>query len=194
MTKYINIHAKTVPNPLAMTFVIENQLLTEGAYMFESKAAALSQSPLAAKLFELDFVTQVFISQDFITVSKTETEEDWVELMPPLRVLIKRTLESGTPLLNLEDIPAPAKEPEDTFEKQLKALIDQKIRPATRMDGGDITFASYADGVVKVNLAGSCVGCPFAPRTIKSGVEKLLKGAFPELKEVTSDQVDWNAK
>lgn len=177
-----------------MCFVVNEKMLTEGAYQFDTPEQALAFSPLAAKLMELGFVDKVFISQNFITVNKKGEEPEWTEAMPPMRILIKQFLESGEPLLNLEDLPAPQPDPTETFPLQLKAIIDQRIRPATRSDGGDITFASYENGVVKVNLAGACVDCPFAPRTIKGGVEKLLKGAFPEIIEVTSDQVDWNAE
>jgi Fe-S cluster biogenesis protein NfuA len=191
MSKFVNILAVKVPNPLAMKFEAVDLLLTPGAYTFDSPEAA-RKSPLAAKLFGFNYVQQVFVAKNFVTVTKKEELPSWDSLQIDVRIIIKKHLESGEPLFDFDGTQLPAlPEGEDYLIEKIRETIDRQILPATWQDGGEIYFDSFQDGVVKVKLAGSCVGCPFAPRTIKHGVEVLLKRHFPDVVTVTSDDVDW---
>jgi Fe-S cluster biogenesis protein NfuA len=176
-----------------MKFSVEGILLTHGAYSFETPQEA-ALSPLAAKLFHFEYVSRVFISKNFVTITKRSEENPlWEQVMVDLRIVIKKHLEAGEPLFDF-DTSADREEPQYTSDVagQLHQLLDDRIRMATNEDGGDITFGSYENGILKVNLAGACMECPFAPRTIKAGIEKLVMAQFPEVVEVTSDQVDWS--
>ncbi|HEX2898419.1 MAG TPA: NifU family protein, partial [Bacteroidia bacterium] len=96
-------------------------------------------------------------------------------------------------LFDFDGTQAPAlPENEDYLSEKIRETIDRQIQPATWQDGGEIYFESFVDGIVKVKLAGACLGCPFAPRTIKHGVEVLIKRHFPDVVSVTSDDVDWS--
>lgn len=192
MSRFINIHGLKVPNPRAMKFEAEGLLLTHGAYEY-ADAESAKVSPLAATLFKFPYVERVFIAKNYITVTKKdEMNPIWDQVLPEIRIVIRKYLETGAPIFNF-DLPGPEEEvyPPD-MEGALRKMMNEKIRPATNQDGGDITFESYEDGVLKVKLAGACVECPFAPRTIKSGIEKLARSLFPEVQAVTSDDVDWS--
>lgn len=193
MSRFINIHSVRVPNPRAMKFSVEGILLTHGAYSFESAEEARI-SPLATKLFKFDYVTRVFIAKNFVTVTKKDEElSTWDQAIVDLRIVIKKHIEVGEPIFDF-DTSADKLDTEysDDVAGRLHMMIDERIRMATNEDGGDITFESYENGIMKVKLAGACMECPFAPRTIKAGIEKLVKSQFPEVVEVTSDQVDWS--
>lgn len=191
MARTVNIESVKVPNPLAMKFEAPELLLTPHAFEFDSPGSA-SVSPLAAKLFTFEFVDRVFIAKNFVTVSKREELPSWDELQMEIRIVIKRHLEDGAPLLAEDLKPAERVELSDPLENAIREAIEGPVVHATWQDGGEITFASFKDGVVKVNMAGACVGCPFAPRTLKHGVEVLLTRNFPEVTSVTSDQVNWD--
>jgi Fe-S cluster biogenesis protein NfuA len=191
MPKYINIESVKVPNPLAMKFETPSLLLTPGAYTFDRDKGD-NQSPLAAKLFGFDYVERVFIAKNFVTVTKKEELPSWDELSAEVRIVIKRHLEEGAPIFGF-DASAQPELPKlnDEFEEALRELVEGPVAQATWQDGGEITFDSYSDGVLKVKMAGACLGCPFAPRTLKHGVEVLVKRQFPEVKSVTSNDINW---
>ncbi|MEM7038955.1 MAG: NifU family protein, partial [Bacteroidota bacterium] len=180
-----------VPNPLAMKFEVSDLLLTPGAYEFDSPEAAKA-SPLALKLFGFDYVTRVFIAKNFVTVSKEMEEPTWDELMVDVRIVIKKHLEAREPLFTFDGSKAPEYPAlGDPTKEAIRDAIEHQINRATWQDGGEINYVSFEDGVVKVKMAGACIDCPFAPRTIKHGVEVFLKQQFPEVKEVTTADVNW---
>ncbi len=192
MQRHINIDAVKVPNPFAMKFETQGLLLTPGSYEFRSAEEAKA-SPLAAKLFMFEYVARVFIAKNFVTVTKYEELPSWDDLSLEMRIVIRKHLEDGQPIFNFDH----AIEPErvalaDPRQEAMRELIEGPVAQATWQDGGEITFHSYADGVVKVKMAGACIACPFAPRTLKHGVEVLLKREFPEVESVTSDDVNWD--
>ncbi len=188
---FVNIHAEKVPNPDAMKFTIANLLLTKGAYEYNSEEEAKA-SPLAAKLFGFNYVERVFISKNFVTVTKKPNLDAWESMMIDIRIVIKKHLEHGEPLFNFEDPnQEPTYAPHKSLEEKIRMTIDQQIRPATWEDGGDLRFVSFENGVVKVGMAGACIRCPFASRTIKHGVEVILKRQFPEIQSVTTEDVNW---
>ena len=183
--RVVNIYTETPPNPNSRKFCVEFPLVEESVD-FPTPASAIN-CPLAADLFRFSFVKRVFISSNFITVTKSE-DIDWLDIEPMLKSLIKGALEEDKPLFmeipknsSLEFNPD---EPE--IVQKIKSLLDEYIRPAVEQDGGAINFSSFDDGVVKVELQGSCSGCPSSTVTLKAGIENLLKRMIPEIKEVVA--------
>lgn len=177
------IYTEITPNPASLKFVVEKILLKRGSADFPDPASA-SDSPLAQKIFEFAFTQGVFIGQNFVTVTKTETAT-WEEIIPLVKSTLKSYLESGEPiLLNQEEEVAPDGEEDDEVVKKIKQLLDENIRPAVAMDGGDVVFDSFIDGTVKLRLQGSCSGCPSSTMTLKMGIEGLLTRMVPGVKTV----------
>ena len=131
-------------------------------------------------------MTGVFLGADFITVTKGQG--DWQHLKPAVLGVIMEHYLSGAPVTL--DQPAQAGVPEDFAEadqeivQTIKELLDSRVRPAVAQDGGDITFQGYRDGVVFLNMRGSCSGCPSSTATLKHGIENLLRHFIPEVTEV----------
>lgn len=181
---------ETTPNPQAMKFIITDRRIATETISF-ANAQGAARSPLAKKLFGFPWAAGVFIGPDFVTVTK----QDWVKwevLAEPLADLIEEHLRRGEAVL----LPPPSSDSatvtsgpraDDTPTVQrIKRILDQEIRPAVAMDGGDITFSSYQDGRLYVQLQGSCSGCPSATMTLKDGIENRLRAEIPELIEVVS--------
>jgi len=188
--KVVNIYFEANPNPNSLKFVADFMLVEEGKnYDFPSKESA-KNAPLADRLFELDYVTRVFYMSNFITVTKTENI-DWLEIREELKSIIKEHLEDNMPLLsditNKED---PTLESDESdIEKRIKEILDEYVKPAVEQDGGAISYASFNDGVVKVNLQGACSGCPSSLVTLKAGIENLLTRMIPEVKKVDAEGI-----
>lgn len=195
----VSIYAEASPNPESMKFVLNTQFLTEGVSVDYPDLEAATNSPLAQELFNFDYVGRVFIAANFVTITKT-TDHQWAHLIPELRSFLKAYVESGGPVF-LVDPAAEQKTAQevaangsDSVEDQQTSqkiidLLDNYVRPAVEQDGGNITFKSYQDGIVTVNLQGSCSGCPSATVTLKSGIENLLKRMVPEVKEVVAEGI-----
>jgi Fe-S cluster biogenesis protein NfuA len=149
-------------------------------------AAEAGESPLASRLFSIEGVAGVFLGQDFITVSKAEG--DWQHLKPAVLGLIMEHYLSGAPVI--ENGGASPESAEDYAEADkeivstIKELLETRVRPAVAQDGGDITFQGYREGVVYLNMKGSCSGCPSSTATLKHGIENLLRHFIPEVIEV----------
>lgn len=180
----IEVYQEMTPNPESMKFVTNRHLLPNG--IFEtSKEGYTGNSPLAEVLFEVNGVVSVFISQHFVTVTK-QKEEDWFELSPMIREVVRKFLATGTPAVkeqNQSNVSATATV-SDGPEQRIAELLDKYVRPAVEMDGGHIAFDSFSEGVVKLKLQGSCSGCPSSAVTLKNGIEGLLKRMVPEVQSV----------
>jgi Fe-S cluster biogenesis protein NfuA len=147
-------------------------------------ATGAAQSPLAEALFALDGVKGVFLGRDFITVTRAGGH-DWPALKPAVLTAIMDHFVAGRPVLAEGAAPEPAAGIEDNeIARQIREILDVKIRPAVAQDGGDITFQSFEDGVVYLHLKGSCAGCPSSSATLKAGVENMLRHYIPEIREV----------
>ncbi|GHA70466.1 NifU family protein [Pontibacter akesuensis] len=196
--KMVSVYAEANPNPESMKFVMNQQLLPEGQSVDYPNLESAMESPLAQELFNFDYVSRVFIASNFVTVTKSTADLEWVKLIPELRTFLKSYVEAGGPIFNegfsAARVDAPAANGETSAEdaeiaKKVTDLLDNYVRPAVEQDGGNITFKSYNDGVVTVHLQGSCSGCPSATVTLKAGIENLLKRMVPEVKEVVADGV-----
>ena len=180
------IQTEATPNPTTLKFIPGKPVLPGSTREYRKAADAL-ESPLAEKLFAVNGVSGVFLGHDFITVTKGSGE--WQHLKPAILGTIMDHYVSGTPILMGE---APlAQEGEEFFAaehgeivKTIKDLLDSRVRPAVAQDGGDITFKGFKEGIVYLNMKGSCAGCPSSTATLKHGIENLLKHFVPEVSEV----------
>jgi len=212
MTKKIptSVYAEMTPNPSAMKFVADRVLISGGIQVeYRSKAEASGSSPLAEELFNFPFVTNVFISSNFVTVTKDDSL-GWELIVMQLREYIREWLMeneitvSAIPselIQRTKSTPLAAEsgdaEPTDysSFEKtdfddQIRSLLEEFVRPAVEMDGGAIDFMAYKDKKVYVQLKGSCSGCPSSTATLKGGIENLLKAKMPDVvEEVVAESV-----
>lgn len=184
------IQTEETPNPATMKFLPGKEVLGERSPIDFETAANAKQSPLAEALFAIDGVRGVFFGRDFITVTRAD-KQDWRALKTNVLAAIMDHFTSGKPLLRAgeEDTTLSAdvqnhQTDEGEIVKQIRELLDLKIRPAVAQDGGDITFHSYEDGTVFLHLKGSCAGCPSSTATLKVGIENMLKHYIPEIKDV----------
>lgn len=192
----VTIYAEMTPNPASMKFVANKHILIDNTVNFFSKAEAKGYSPLAEELFNFPFVQGVFISANFVTITKTESLS-WDFVLMELREFLKAWLSEGKDVLirmpepkpievKKSDKPAKVYEPSE-FDQAIVDLLDEYIRPAVEGDGGAIDFRSFEDGVVTVLLKGSCAGCPSSTATLKGGIENLLKQYIPEITSVVAE-------
>ena len=163
-----------------MNFFPPVKLLKAGrAEFIDSKS--LRRSPLAEKLFDLGGIKSIFITEELISVTKNP-DADWEDLKPQILAEIMDHISLGEEtVVNTEDV---ASQEKDNIIGQIIGLLNARIRPAVKQDGGDIVFKSFEDGIVYVEMKGNCAGCPYALVTLKEGVEKILKTYIPEVKEV----------
>jgi len=181
------IQTEQTPNPQSLKFLPGCEVMIHGSAEFTSPEAA-EASPLAEKLFHIHGVLGVFLGSDFITVTKAE-EMNWAALKPLILGVIMEQFTSGAPVMKDEHLhkamPVSSASSDDSeIVKQIKELLDSRIRPVVAMDGGDIVFDSFEDGVVFLHMRGACAGCPSSTATLKSGIENLLKHFIPEVNEV----------
>lgn len=195
----VSLYAESTPNPLTMRYVCDRLLVQDGRLLeFRTPEEPAGVSPLAEKIFDLPFVTGVFISSNFITVTRNNSV-DWDLVTMELRDYITdylrtdgRVVYDDAPAQALADANerasthAAAKGPED--EKIIRVL-EEYIRPAVEGDGGHIAFKSFEDGLVTVSLRGSCSGCPSSMVTLKHGIENLLKHEVPGVREVVAEEL-----
>ena len=180
------IQTEATPNPATLKFLPGQPVLEHGTLDMRDPANA-AKSPLAERLFGIAGVNGVFFGSDFITVSKSTGE--WPQLKPAILGAIMEHFMSGAPLLR--DNQSAAADDDEFFEPAdadtvatIKELIETRVRPAVANDGGDITFRGFRDGVVYLNMKGSCAGCPSSTATLQHGIQNLLRHYVPEVVEV----------
>ncbi|HBG35358.1 MAG: iron transporter [Alphaproteobacteria bacterium GWC2_42_16] len=176
------IQTEETPNPATMKFLPGRTLMSEGTIEFKSLEEA-SKSPLALKLFEIHGVKGIFFGADFITVSKDDSEE-WAVLKPEVLGTIMEHFVTHQPLFYDKRITTSSKYDDDPIVGQIQEILDTRIRPAVAMDGGDIVFDRFEEGIVYVHMQGACSGCPSSAATLKSGIENMLHHYVPEVLEV----------
>lgn len=186
----ITVYAESTPNPASLKFVLNRFLLEEGSVEYTSKEQA-AQSPLAQQLFAFSGISGVFITANFVTLTKN-SDLDWYEFMGVIREFIKNYIESGQPVFTgpREQVADPEiKETRTTsaIETKIIETLDEFVKPAVEQDGGAIHFKSFDEGIVTVVLKGACSGCPSSTQTLKGGIESLLKHLIPEVKEVVAE-------
>jgi Fe-S cluster biogenesis protein NfuA len=179
------IQTEQTPNPATLKFLPGRDVVSKGVVDFTDPEQA-QKSPLARRVFAVEGVTAVFFGADFVTVTKA-AGEDWYVLKPAVLGAIMEHYLSGDPVAlegaRLGDGGQAAAEDDPTV-KQIKELIEARVRPAVAQDGGDIVFHGFERGVVYLHLRGACSGCPSSIVTLKNGIENLLKYYVPEVVEV----------
>ena len=182
------IQTEDTPNPETLKFVPGNIILKTGTADFSRKENA-SQSPLALRLFEIEGVKRVFFGTDFISVTK-DSQLDWNILKPSILTGIMEHFSTGLPAVNeLNDMTSVSNTEDSEIIKQIKDLLETRVRPAVAMDGGDITFCSFESGVVTLQMKGACAGCPSSTATLKMGIENMLRHYIPEVTEVRAAEL-----
>ena len=190
------LYTEQTPNPESLKFVT-NRMLFRGTADFREVDLAKEWSPLATALFEFPYVRGVYISNNFVTVSK-ELNYEWPDIMLKLKDFIKLYIEDGGILVKegfaehisqIEADRAGVTYTGDEAElvQKIKELIDTYVKPAVEMDGGNIEFKHYENGKVFVVMQGSCSGCPSSTVTLKAGIEGMLKRMIPQVEEVVQE-------
>jgi len=187
----ISVYAEMTPNPAVMKFVANKMLINQDSVEFKNIEEA-APSPLAQKLFHLPFVKEVFISGNYIALSKYNIVE-WEAVTQDVRLFLLDELQAGTeilkePVLQHEvvtessaphAVPNPANLGE--VETRIVEILDEYVTPAVAQDGGYIRYMGYENKVVKVLLQGACSGCPSSTMTLKNGILQILQSMLPTL-------------
>ena len=193
----VTLYAEMTPNPLTMKFVANKYLLINDATVeFANQEEAKGYSPLAEELFNFPFVDGVFIASNFVTITKTDNV-DWDFIVMELRDFVRKWIVDGKDIL----VMMPSNKPQAATEEGQQAkkefaptefdgtiidLLNEYVKPAVENDGGAIDYVGYEDGIVTVELKGSCAGCPSSTQTLKNGIEQLLKANIESVKEVVA--------
>ena len=170
------IEIQETPDNNVINFFPPVPLLKQGNAEFVD-AKSIRKSPLAEHIFDLGGIASLFMTSDMISITKQPTA-NWEELKPLIMAEIMDYLSTG------EDIVATETNDTKNVVGQINSLLNARIRPAVKKDGGDIKFLKFEDGVVFVEMQGACKGCPYAMRTLKDGVERILRTYIPQVKEV----------
>lgn len=193
----VMMYTEQTPNPESLKYVT-NRMLYTGTADFRTSELADEWSPLAQALFEQPFVKGVYISNNFVTVTKEMTFA-WEDIMLRLKEFLKAYIEEGREIIRegfAEAMQAMVEERGATYDyseadaaiaQKIAELIETYVRPAVEMDGGNIEFKGYREGVVSVIMQGSCSGCPSSTVTLKAGIEGMLKRMVPEVREVVAE-------
>ncbi len=193
-TMPVMIYTEQTPNPESLKYVT-NRMLYRGMADFQERSIGEEWSPLAKALYDLGYVKGVYIANNFITITKSPDIE-WLEIMLKLKAMIKEYLESGNTIIKdgytafiqekrAEQDQAEGYSDEDQGTvRQIKEILETYVKPAVEMDGGNIIFKGFDDGVVTLEMQGACSGCPSSTMTLKAGIEGMMKRMIPEVKEV----------
>ena len=185
----VYVSLEFTPNPNTLKYSVNRELLERGAANFTKKEDADARSPLAAKLFAIPGIAGVMIGKNFVTVTKTD-EGDWDVVHKTCSSALEQHLAKGEQILSEAAVAGASTDAHKggttEIENKIRQILDNEIRPAVAMDGGDITFDKFENGTVYLYLQGSCAGCPSSTMTLKMGIETRLREAIPEVQEVVS--------
>ena len=178
------MHAERTPNPNSIKWVLGQALVEGSASAQFSARPAADVSPLARSLFDVPGVESVFLASNFVTVTK-RGDVEWTDLAQPIVDAIKQCVGSGAQALGPAFKPEAGRAPNEIVARILRVL-DEEVRPAVAMDGGDIVFSDFKDGIVELYMHGSCSGCPSSTATLKHGIESRLRELIPEVQGVVA--------
>ncbi len=176
------IQTEVTPNPNSLKFLPGKQVSNSGPYEITNKDDVKNE--LVRNILSINGVEGIFLGQDFISVNKNDSIK-WDEIKHIVISFINDFYADGKEFVIDENIKESISDLSEIEEKIVK-ILEQKIRPAVARDGGDIKFKEFKNGVVKVQLQGSCSGCPSSTMTLKQGVQNLLCHYLPEVKEVVA--------
>ena len=177
------VQTELTPNPNSLKFLPGKTVSNNGSFEITKKEEINSE--LIRNLLSINGVIGVFLGSDFLSINKSETVK-WEDIKHIAISLINEFYLSGKDCVVEKELSGEKKKELLEIEKQIVNILDTKIRPAVAKDGGDIKFKEFKDGVVKVELQGSCSGCPSSTMTLKQGVQNLLCHYLPEVKEVVA--------
>ena len=175
------VQIESTPNPNSLKFLPGKKVSNSGSYEITNKDDV--QNELVSNILLIDGVEGIFLGEDFISVNKHD-KIVWEEIKHIVISLINDFYSSGNDYVIDKTQSEEEKKNFKEIEKKIIKILDQKIRPAVAKDGGDIKFKEFKNGIVKVQLQGSCSGCPSSKMTLKQGVQNLLCHYIPEIKEV----------
>ncbi len=177
------IQTESTPNPNSLKFLSEKTISAIGTEEFQKENSNGISNTFIKELLQFDGVELVLLSKNFLSVKKTE-ESSWNELKPMIISHLNHYFENNNEPILKEINRSVSSSNEDETVKKIIDVLDTKIRPAVARDGGDIKFKSFENGIVKVELQGSCSGCPSSLMTLKQGVQNLLKHYVKEVNSV----------
>jgi Fe-S cluster biogenesis protein NfuA len=177
------IQTEITPNPNSLKFLPGKSVSNSGSFEVTKKED--TDSELVRNLLSINGVTGVFLGADFLSINKKE-DIIWEDIKHIVISLINDFYATGKEFVIANELFDEKKKEHSEIEKKIISILEKKIRPAVAKDGGDIKFKEFKDGVVKVELQGSCSGCPSSTMTLKQGVQNLLCHYLPEVKEVVA--------
>ena len=178
------IQTESTPNPNSLKFLSEKTISAIGTEEFQKNKSKNLNNKFIKELLDFNGVELVLLSKNFLSVKKTE-DVSWYELKPMVISHLNHYFENNNePILNENKKLPEIEDDKDETIKRIIEVLETKIRPAVARDGGDIKFKSFENGIVKVELQGSCSGCPSSTMTLKQGVQNLLCHYIPEVKQV----------
>ena len=177
------IQTETTPNPNSLKFLPGKRVSNNGS--FEVTRKEETDNELVKNLLSINGVMGVFLGVDFLSINKKE-ETSWEDIKHIVISLINEFYSTGKEFVIANELFTEKKKEHSEVEKKIISILETKIRPAVAKDGGDIKFKEFKDGIVKVELQGSCSGCPSSTMTLKNGVQNLLCHYLPEVKEVVA--------
>jgi len=177
------IQTETTPNPNSLKFLPGKNVSTGGSFEVTKKED--TDNELVRNILSINGVTGIFLGADFLSINKKE-DVVWEDIKHIVISLINDFYATGKAFVIANELFEEKKEEYNEIEKKIISILETKIRPAVAKDGGDIKFKEFKDGVVKVELQGSCSGCPSSTMTLKQGVQNLLCHYLPEVKEVVA--------
>ena len=177
------IQTEATPNPNSLKFLPGKPVSNNGSFEVTKKED--TDNELVKNILSINGVTGIFLGVDFLSINKNE-ETNWEDIKHIVISLINDFYSMGKEFVIANELQEDKKTKHSEIEKKIISILETKIRPAVAKDGGDIKFKEFKDGVVKVELQGSCSGCPSSTMTLKQGVENLLSHYLPEVKEVVA--------
>ena len=171
------------PNPDTKKFVFEKTIVSEGTKEFKKDDKI--EIALVSSIFSINSIDLVFFDKDFISIRKNK-DSTWDQEIPKILNILSKNITDGFEPLNFKE----ESKFQDDISKRIEEVLNDKIRPAVAMDGGDIRLNSYKDGVAEVMLKGACAGCPSSTVTLKHGVERMIKHYVPEVNSVEAVNID----
>lgn len=178
----VHVTLEFTPNPDTLKYVVSQRLMERGAMSFLNAEEA-GGAPLAQELLGIEGVSAVMIAPEFVTITVADPKH-MMDVNAVVPVHIKQHLEAGKPVIT-DALPVEEHGTDNSeVALKIKAILDEQVRPAVAMDGGDIVFDHFEDGVVYLELKGSCAGCPSSTATLKMGIEQHLREVIPEVEEV----------
>ncbi len=184
--EFLEVYAEQTPNPETMKFVFNKMILPDDSADFPTRDKTES-SPLAKNLFEFSFVNGVFIMNNFVTITRSEGSE-WNDIIPIMKEFLKSYVEAKEIIVHATVTVDRTDYGDDSIVvAKIKETLDTYVKPAVENDGGQIVFKDFMNGIVTLEMRGSCSGCPSSTITLKRGIEAMLTRMIPEVKEVIAE-------